>query len=177
MREIYLRAFEGSFQGGALGTMCALNRIGTRLAKNNYALLTTVLRDEWGFQGHVTSDGYVDLGYFNNTLEELVAGMDYSCIDTSGYNATQVIQAVNDGDGYILQAIRLAAKRNLYVMLHTTRINGLGEGSSLVTIVPTWEKALIVTNIVTTIGFVGFAGLSIASARKKKKTVISVEEG
>lgn len=175
LREIYLRAFEGAFQGGALSTMTALNRIGTRLCKNNYALITTVLRDEWGFDGHVTSDGYVDLAYFNNTLEELVAGMDYSCIDTSGANAPRVISAVKDGDGYILQAIRQAAKRNLYVMLHTTSMNGLGGESSIMVIVPTWEKALMAVNVALTGAFVVVAVLAVVSYLKKKQTVVKKE--
>lgn len=175
LREIYLRAFEGAFQGGALSTMTALNRIGTRLCKNNYALITTVLRDEWGFQGHVTSDGYVDLAYFNNTLEELVAGMDYSCIDTSGANAPRIVAAVNDGDGYILKAARLAAKRNLYAMLHTTSINGLGGESSIMVIVPTWEKALMIANVSLTAAFAVFTVLAIASYLRKKRTVAKKE--
>ncbi|MCD7819373.1 MAG: fibronectin type III-like domain-contianing protein, partial [Lachnospiraceae bacterium] len=170
LREVYLRAFEGSFTGGALSTMTALNRIGTRLCKNNYSLITTVLRDEWGFEGHVTSDGYVDLAYFNNTLEELVAGMDYSCLDSSGANAARVISAIeDDGDGYILQTLRQAAKRNLYVMLHMTSINGLGEGTSLMVIVPLWEKALIAVNFISAVGFAAFTVLSVVCHRKQKK--------
>ena len=45
LREIYLRAFEGAFDGGALSVMTTTGRIGTRLGKNYSALLTTVLRE------------------------------------------------------------------------------------------------------------------------------------
>lgn len=148
LREIYLRAFEGSFDGGALSVMTTTGRIGTTLGKNYSALLTTVLREEWGFEGHVTSDGYVNTGYYNNTLEELVAGMDYSCCDSAGANATRIYNAIKAGDGYILQCMRLAAKRNLYVMTHSAAMNGLGNGARVVTIVPAWEMAISVANIV-----------------------------
>ncbi len=87
LREMYLRAFEGSFAGGALSVMATTGRVGPTLGKNNAAIMTTVLRGEWGFKGPVTSDGYVNTGYYKNTLEELVAGMDYSCCDSNGANA------------------------------------------------------------------------------------------
>ena len=110
--------------------------------------MTTVLRGEWGFKGTVTSDGYVNTGYYNNTLEELVAGMDYSCCDSNGANAQRILNAIEGGDGNILQHMRQAAKRNLYVMTHTARMNGLGNGASVIAIVPAWEMAVFAANIV-----------------------------
>ncbi len=170
LRETYLRAFEGGFAGGAQSTMCSLGRIGTRLAKNNYALLTDLLRGEWGFQGHVTSDGYVNTGYFQNTYEELTAGMDYSCIDTSGANAARMIEGINGGDGFLLQTLRQSAHRNLFVMATTSRMNGLGaDGSIVVKVLPTWQKALIIVNYVTAIAFALFTVLAIVTYPKKQK--------
>ena len=148
LREIYLRAFEGSFDGGALSVMTTTGRVGTMLGKNYEPMLTTVLRNEWGFKGHVTSDGYVNTGYYNNTLEELVAGFDYSCCDSRGANADRVLAAIKNGDGYILQCARLAAKRNLYVMTQSASMNGLGSGARIVTVVPEWELAVIAANVV-----------------------------
>lgn len=169
LREIYLRAFEGGFAGGAQSTMCSLGRIGTRLAKNYYALLTSLLRDEWGFEGHVTSDGYTTLNYFQNTYEELTAGMDYSCIDTSGVNAARMIEGAKE-DGYLLQTLRQSAHRNLYVMAFTSRMNGLGEGGNVVvTILPSWQKALILTNVVTGVAFVVFLILHVCTYKKKEQ--------
>ena len=110
--------------------------------------MTTVLRGEWGFKGTVTSDGYVNTGYYNNTLEELVAGMDYSCCDSNGANAQRILNAIEGGDGNILQHMRQAAKRNLYVMTQTARMNGLGNGASVIAIVPAWEMAVFAANIV-----------------------------
>ena len=170
LREIYLRAFEGSFQtDGALSTMTALNRIGTRLAKNNYSLLTTVLRDEWGFEGTVTHDCYVQLGYFQNSMEELAAGLTYSDGESTGWDASNIIEAIEEGDGNALELLREAAHRNLYVMSRTVVMNGLGTGASVVTILPAWETALMVVNLVTAVLFVVFAIMSFVSGRKSGK--------
>jgi beta-glucosidase len=176
LREIYLRAFEGSFAGGALSVMATTGRVGTTLGKNYYPMMTTVLRDEWGFQGHVTSDGYVNTGYYNNTLEELEAGMDYSCCDSNGSNAQRILNAINKGDGYVLQLMRQAAKRNLYVMTKTASMNGLGSGAKVISIVPAWEMAVLVVNIVVAVAFVAFLILAILESRKNRAAVVVKKE-
>lgn len=178
LREIYMRAFEGAFalEDGAMSTMTSLGRIGTRLAKNNAAYLTDLLRGEWGFEGHVTSDGYCTQNYFQNTYEELVAGMDYSCIDTSGVNAANMLEGINSGDGYLLKVLRESAHRNLFVMSRTSRMNGLGEGGgTVITILPAWEKAIFYVNVCCMIGFVIFTILSIVTYKKKVRSTVQVE--
>ena len=59
--ETFLRCFDGSEMcekplRAALGVMGAANMIGTEWCAANYALLQGVLREEWGFQGAVTTD-------------------------------------------------------------------------------------------------------------------------
>lgn len=178
LREIYLRSFEGGFAGGALSTMCSLGRIGTKLAKNNKALLTNVLRGEWDFQGHVTSDGWLPfLGYFQNSLEQIEAGMDYACMDTSNTNGSRIVAQIQENDdGNMLMILRQAAKRNLYVMAHTSRMNGLGSGTIVTAVLPTWEKALIVVDLATFIAFVVCTAWCIADYCKKRQPVIAVEK-
>ncbi len=57
IREIYLRPFEIAVkEGKAKGVMSAFNRIGTVWAGGSKALLTDVLRGEWGFDGFVVTD-------------------------------------------------------------------------------------------------------------------------
>ena len=169
LREIYLRAFEGAFDGGALSVMATTGRVGTTLGKNYPSLMTTVLRDEWGFQGHVTSDGYVNTGYYNNTLEELEAGQDYSCCDSAGSNAQKILNAIRGGDGNVLKLMRLAAKRNLYVMAHSARMNGLGSGATVISIVPAWESAVFAANIVLGAAVLVLAVLAVIQERKNRK--------
>ena len=62
IREIYLKGFQlGVQEGGANGVMSAFNRIGIHDAASNYALCVEILRNEWGFQGIVSTDAYVDV--------------------------------------------------------------------------------------------------------------------
>lgn len=57
MREIYLKPFEIAVkEGGAKGMMTSFNRLGTVWAGGSYPLLTSVLREEWGFRGAVITD-------------------------------------------------------------------------------------------------------------------------
>lgn len=59
IREIYMRAFEGALcEGGAMGVMTSFNRLGTRFSSANYNLVHNVLKGEWAFKGHTTTDGY-----------------------------------------------------------------------------------------------------------------------
>jgi len=57
LREIYLRPFEICVkEGDTTAMMSSFNRIGTTPAAESTALLTTVLRGEWGFHGTVITD-------------------------------------------------------------------------------------------------------------------------
>ncbi len=59
LRELYLRPFERAVRdGGAWGIMSAYNRLDGDHCAENRRLLTTILRDEWGFDGFVVSDWF-----------------------------------------------------------------------------------------------------------------------
>jgi beta-glucosidase len=61
-RETYLPQFEmGVKEGGAYSVMCAYNRFRGEPCCSSNELLTTILRNEWGFRGYVVSDcGAID---------------------------------------------------------------------------------------------------------------------
>jgi beta-glucosidase len=65
LREVYLPPFRAAIDAGALSIMSAFNEIGGIPSNANPALLTGVLRGEWGFKGFVVSDYTAD--------EELIA--------------------------------------------------------------------------------------------------------
>jgi len=80
MREIYLKAFQIPVEEGkANAVMSSFNYVGDRPAAQNYALLTEVLREEWGFNGVVVTDYYSGgqgTGAYQNINEQIVMGND-----------------------------------------------------------------------------------------------------
>ena len=72
LREIYLEPFEISVkEGKAKGIMSAYNRIGSEWCGGSKALITDLLRNEWGFDGFVITDASIDLtgeGYLDPVL-------------------------------------------------------------------------------------------------------------
>ena len=59
LREVYLVPFEQAVKdGGAWGIMSAYNRLNGTFCSENEWLLTSVLRDDWGFDGFVVTDWF-----------------------------------------------------------------------------------------------------------------------
>lgn len=75
LREMYLKPFEIAVkEGGANAMMSAFNKLGAVWCGYNHALLTDVLRKEWGFKGSVITDW--DQGYMNDYNKAVKAGND-----------------------------------------------------------------------------------------------------
>ena len=73
LREIYLRAFQIALrESRPWVVMSSYNRINGVFASENAWLLSTVLRDEWGFDGVVVSDW----GAVHDPAEAVAAGLD-----------------------------------------------------------------------------------------------------
>ncbi|HET7348979.1 MAG TPA: glycoside hydrolase family 3 N-terminal domain-containing protein, partial [Acidobacteriaceae bacterium] len=56
LHEIYVAPFDAAVQAGVASIMCSYNRINGAFACGNKDTLTTILRDQLGFKGFVTSD-------------------------------------------------------------------------------------------------------------------------
>ncbi len=172
IREIYLRVCEGAIvEGGAQSVMTAFNRQGVIYSATNKNLLNNVLRGEWGFQGHITTDGFSKSSLYKTHYEEMFdAGMDFFCLDP-GETPAAIQSFVANGDGYMLQCLRNMTKHNVYAAVNSVSVNGLSSNSVVVTVVPWWQTALLAATAVFMIGFMASTALyavELASDKKRK---------
>ncbi|WP_197739753.1 glycoside hydrolase family 3 C-terminal domain-containing protein [Mycolicibacterium sp. P1-18] len=94
LREIYLRAFQRVVEDAHPWTvMCSYNRVNGVYASEDRWLLTTVLREEWGFDGLVVSDW----GAVDDRVRALAAGLDLEMPGSRGTTGAQLVAAVADG--------------------------------------------------------------------------------
>ncbi|MBQ9265497.1 MAG: glycoside hydrolase family 3 C-terminal domain-containing protein [Bacilli bacterium] len=76
LREIWAKPGELAVKiGGANAFMISVDRVGSVRATGSYALLTSLLRDEWGFHGSTITD-YYQAGDTNDIDEGIRAGND-----------------------------------------------------------------------------------------------------
>ena len=95
LREIYLPAFEKVVTSAQPWTvMCAYNKVNGLSASQNPWLLTTVLRDEWGYDGVVVSDW----GAVYDRVPALEAGLDLEMPPALGRSPEAVVAAVRSGE-------------------------------------------------------------------------------
>ncbi len=73
LRELYLLPFEAAVvEAGAWAVMSAYNKVAGSFCSESEALLTTILREEWGFDGLVVSDWFGT----HSTERAALAGLD-----------------------------------------------------------------------------------------------------
>ena len=94
-REIYLTPFEIAVKEGNPGTvMCSYNKINGIHASDSKALLTDILRNEWGFDGLVVTDW----GALNDRIEGYKAGCDLNMPGGSKFMEKAALDAVHSGE-------------------------------------------------------------------------------
>lgn len=145
-REGALRGLEGGVAvGKAQSLMQAFNRLGFLGCSLSEALNKTVVRNEWGYQGHIETDaiGNATTGYKAAFSTMLAAGTDSFCLDTQRQTPKAIVAEIQaNDDGYLLQQLRRAAKNVLYNDANSNIMNGLNNNSIIVSITPWWKPAL-----------------------------------
>ena len=116
IREIYARGFELYSDLGGLGIMSSFNCVGSWWAGASEALLTKLLREEWGFHGVVVTD-YAGNDYMATNIG-LRAGNDL-WLNKASYAASNTYNATPH-DATIL--MRRAAKNILYACAHSNNV-------------------------------------------------------
>ena len=137
MREIYLKAFEIVVkEGNNHGLMSSYNRIGTVWSGGCEALLTDVLRGEWGFEGAVATD-YANAKLLNAD-QALMAGGDLM-LSTTGATLSDKVTGSIEGQ----QKLRQASKNVLYMVVNSRAYTNPVEMGF-----PYWILAQVALNIV-----------------------------
>lgn len=104
MRETYLPAFKACVQEAHVETvMGAYNRTNGEPCCGSHELLIDILRKEWGFEGHVTSDCWAIKDFHeghkvtSNAQESVAMAMANGCDLNCGNLFTYLVQAVKEG--------------------------------------------------------------------------------
>lgn len=172
LREVYLKPFEIAVkEGEANAVMSAFNRVGGVNANENYALLTTVLRNEWKFRGSVVTD--YGMG---NPKTFIRSGGDIKLQPSPGAGYKSGLSASNKADVYCgVQAVKnvLYTHCNTYYRAQTFNPERVVTVTEIEKAFRWWIPALVGLNVVL-VGLVVWQGimvfLRIRKDRKNKLT-------
>lgn len=146
IREIYLKPFEIAVkEGGAKAVMSSFNYIGTEYAGASSALLKTVLRGEWGFQGFVLTDYFGGYGY-QNADQEIRNGNDAMLVayDTETNHLKDTESATS------IKAMRQSAKNIMYTVVNSRAYEGNNAKGGLMS----WQMLAIGIDVILAAGLV-----------------------
>ena len=175
MRELYLKAFEIAVkEGKSLGLMTSFNRIGTEWAGGSYRLVTTILRDEWGFQGSVICDFHTD--FYMDSKQMLYAGGDINMVSLEDRKLTTDKKygtpVVSPDDPKDTNLLRKSAHNNLYAIVNSNAMK-----ADILYYKPAiWRIALGVGTGVICAGLAGWGFAVIFTSLRKKEEAAAVSE-
>jgi len=164
MRELYLKAFELAIKTAKtdgvtrMGIMSSFNRIGKRWAGGDYRLLTTILRQEWGFEGLVISD-------FNTCPHMVVKDMVYAGGDLNLQTLGTRIWMPEAGNASDVTVARAAAKNILYVVANSNALRG-----NFIMAMPIWQMVMLGVDVALAAALALWGILTVHSTAKKRQT-------
>ena len=133
-REIYLKAFQKALEEneGRGGVMTAYTRWGTTWSAANYGLMTGILREEWGNNSMHITDNMITANC--NAIDAIMAG-GVTCFDAMMNYATKDIQTATE-DPVFVNAMVEATHHNLYTIINSAAMNGVGAETTVVATTP-----------------------------------------
>ncbi|WP_051259443.1 glycoside hydrolase family 3 C-terminal domain-containing protein [Schaalia suimastitidis] len=153
IREIYLKPFEMAIKGvqmpvsyiadgqgtlaethiGPTAIMSSFNRIGGTWAGGSRALMTDVLRGEWGFNGFAITD--FNLYNYMSPDQSIAAGTDLTLSFAPSKSFADTSSA------YAVSNIRQATKNILFAVANSNAMVGQAPGATVTYTPPTWKYA------------------------------------
>lgn len=175
IREIYLRPFEDALtEGGAMGVMSSMARIGSIRCRSNYNLNINVLRGEWGYEGFVITD------YNVINASESEACLAGGCnLQLTGM-ANPLVETSSNG---VQSMLRDSLHRSLYFCANSRLVAGIGDNYSegvpvyvlLLILIDAIIVAYVVCGILLNIYNIRFANRAeVTVAMKKKKLILNI---
>ncbi|WP_280393828.1 glycoside hydrolase family 3 protein [Nocardia brasiliensis] len=147
LRELYLAPFEAIVRdAGPWGIMAAYNRVNGPTMTEHHALLTGILRGEWGFDGFVVSDWTAA----RSTVPAITAGLDVAMPGPRGVYGEALAAAVRNGE--VDESVVDAAVRN--VLRLAARVGLLDGAEPAVTTLPDEIDGVALAHEIAARGFV-----------------------
>ncbi|MFN8380184.1 MAG: glycoside hydrolase family 3 C-terminal domain-containing protein [Anaerolineae bacterium] len=116
LREIYLAGFETAVRKAQPWTvMCAYNQVNGAFCSENRALMTDILRGEWGFEGAVVTDW----GATVDRVVGLKAGIDLEMPGPAALNTAQIVSAI--ASGQLEEGVLDGAVERVLTLIHKAK--------------------------------------------------------
>ena len=170
LRQGDARGFEGALtDGAALGNMGAYNRIGILPTSSCKALMTDLLRTEWGFKGISITDSSKDASSYIFTADAVDAGTTLFNNDFDRGAECKTILTKNR-DGHIWKCLREQVKNFFYAYSRSNLINNITVETTVSSSMVWWKVALIAINVSLGVLFLGsLAGYAVFTLKKRKE--------
>jgi beta-glucosidase len=138
LREVYLLPFEAAVrEGRTASVMCAYPRVNGDYDCENLPLLRKMLKDEWGFDGFVTTDFFAA----HSTVPSALAGMDLE-MPSGIYYGDKLKKAIED------KQVPVAVLDEMLVRRFSKMIElGLFDSKPAVRPIPAFEHGAIARSI------------------------------
>ena len=172
-RQGPLKGFEGAFtKGGALATMMSTSDAGLTNFYGAKAIITDILRGEWGFKGITITDSVASWGANNPTLACFAAGTDtFNARSACGSELKKYV--VQKKDGFLLSRLRETSHRFFYSLSRSNNINGLESETVVANESPWWKGVVNGANltwlIITGVAVLGTIIYATIPSRKGEK--------
>jgi len=180
MREVYLKAFEipvkqvsgqlnyisddngtwATAEIGQSGIMSSFNRIGSTWAGGSHALMTDVLRTEWGFQGFVITD--FNLYGYMYPDQGIAAGSDHMLT----FEPFKTLE--DDSSAYAVSNLRTVAHNILFTVANSNAMDGVGPAGQISYTPPAWRFWQLGIDIALGLALIGLTLMVVLRVRRNQ---------